>query len=144
MSVYPIEASLEHIAEISSRLMSNRLNQRFSENNIPVTAEQWAIMKLLLAEDGLSQKQLAHLLVKDHTSISRIIDHLMKKELVERRADPEDRRTNCIYVTERGKQLQSSVNNQVKDQITAALEGIDQVSLQVCSEVLNRIINNLK
>lgn len=138
------EHSLGHIAEVSSRLMNNRLNQRFNDNDIPVTAEQWAILNILLEEDGLSQNKLARLAVKDHTSISRLIDHLIKKQLVKRNTDPTDRRTKLIYVTEKGKELQLGVTRQIQDQIAAELEGIDQASLQICSDVLTRIIQNLK
>lgn len=144
MNSYNFEDSLGYKIELCSRLMSNRLNQKFNEQGYPVTAEQWAIINYLLVEDGLSQKHLSQLVKKDHTSVSRLLDNLIKKNVVKRIADPSDRRTNLIYLTNQGRQLQSDLTKQVQKHLKNAVEGIDVDRIKILSITLDNIIENLK
>ena len=43
---YSLDKSLGYKLAKSSRLLTNRLNQTFRENGLPITVEQWAIMIL--------------------------------------------------------------------------------------------------
>lgn len=137
--------SFGHKLEIAARIMSNRLNQRFKSHDFEVTAEQWALINILVEhEDVLSQNDIAKIVVKDYTSISRLIDHLIKKELVVRKSDPNDRRSNLIYITDKGKKLQKEVIEEVLQHIADALDGISKEELEICSSVLLKVIRNLK
>ncbi len=57
-----------------------------------MTRAQWVILFWLERQPGLSQKELAEILEVEPISVARMIDRLEARELVERRADPADRR----------------------------------------------------
>lgn len=142
--VYHFEDSLGRKMEVASRLMSNRLTQRLKNFEIPVTAEQWGLLSILFEEDGISQNQLASKMFKDHTSISRIVDNLIKKSLIIRKYDPTDRRTNLIYITETGAKLKDQIMEEVQQHIAASFQGITEEQLKICSEVMQKVIQNLE
>ncbi|WP_262312110.1 MarR family winged helix-turn-helix transcriptional regulator [Acidiphilium sp. AL] len=53
---------------------------------------QWAMLLKLARHPGLSQKDLAELLEVEPMTVARLTDRLEARGLVERRADPNDRR----------------------------------------------------
>lgn len=143
MKPYIFRNSLGHKLEITSRLMSNGLNQVFRRNEFAITIEQWGIINFLAVEDGVSQNQLALMQGKDHTSISRLIDNLIKKQFVNRVSDSVDRRTNLIYLTEKGRKLQEKSVELVQEHNGKALDGIDPEDIKICQKVLDQIVRNL-
>ncbi|UZW65894.1 hypothetical protein OC195_18175 [Priestia flexa] len=53
---YKLDDSLGYRLFHASRLMMNRLNHHFKNNNYPLTYEQWQIMSRLYEKDGTKLK----------------------------------------------------------------------------------------
>ncbi len=57
-----------------------------------MTRAQWLILLRLHHQPGMSQKELAELLEVEPITVARLVDRLEHRRMVERRADPHDRR----------------------------------------------------
>lgn len=57
-----------------------------------MTRAQWLILAWLNRQPGLSQKELAEKLEVEPITVARLVDRLEARALLERRADPADRR----------------------------------------------------
>ncbi|ULT57589.1 MarR family transcriptional regulator [Neobacillus drentensis] len=143
-SNYTFSESMGHQLAEATRLMSNRLNQRFKANHFPVTFEQWTILIHLWVEDGLSQRELCIKSKKDNPSVCRLIDNMIKRGLVERVPHPTDRRTNLIYLTSEGKKLEEKLKREAFNNVQDATNGIGQNEIDICFQVLKQIIKNLE
>ncbi|WP_338751318.1 MarR family winged helix-turn-helix transcriptional regulator [Bacillus sp. FJAT-52991] len=141
---YRLEDSLGYKLFQASRLMTNRLNRHFKENGFSLTHEQWQILSRLYEKDGQTQHALAILNERDEPSVSRLIDNLIKRDLVERRAHPNDRRINLIYLTEHGQQLKQSYTMLAKQTIAEASFEVDAEEFAICLKVLDQVRANLK
>ena len=88
------------------------VNQAVKQRLAPydVTPVQFALLNLLWAEDGLSGADLGTRLQLDSATITGVIDRLGHLSLLERRADPADRRVNRIHLTEQGRALQEPLS----------------------------------
>ncbi len=64
---------------------------------------EYAVLRVLVEHEPLSQQALAALLGVDQTTMVAIIDSLEAKAIVTRRPDPSDRRRNAIEVTPDGR-----------------------------------------
>ena len=64
-----------------------------------VSSEQGLLLKLVYEMPGCTQTQLAEYLHKDKTTITRMIDTLVKKEGLIRKNSEKDRRIYKIYLT---------------------------------------------
>lgn len=73
-----------------ARLLRTRFDQRAREHG--ATRAQWVILARLEQQPGLSQNELASLLEVEPITVARLVDKLQARGLVERRADPNDRR----------------------------------------------------
>jgi DNA-binding MarR family transcriptional regulator len=64
---------------------------------------EYAVLRVLVQNEPLSQQALAALLGVDQTTMVALIDALEARELVTRRPDPADRRRNAIEATPDGR-----------------------------------------
>lgn len=61
---------------------------------------QWQVLSLLTQQPGMTQISLAHLMEIEPITLSRHIDKMEREQLLERRADPKDRRVNRLFLNE--------------------------------------------
>lgn len=88
--------------KLTSNIMASEHNKYLKDFGI--SSEQGLFLKFVLDFPGSTQTQLAEILHKDKTTVTRMIDTLEKKGKLYREVSPEDRRVFKIYVTEQTKQ----------------------------------------
>ncbi|MEZ8878434.1 MarR family winged helix-turn-helix transcriptional regulator [Vibrio lentus] len=69
----------------------------------------WPTLMCLWEEEGITQRDIAAKSKVENSTTTRTLDKLAKLELVERRADPNSRRSFRIYLTEKGKALEEQL-----------------------------------
>ncbi len=100
---FKVEETLDHLLGITAQAIKNALCQKFKEQEMDITTEQWSLLAKLYYEDGIYQKQIGDYLSKDKPTITRILDLMEKKNLIIRMPDDKDRRKTKIYLTSDGK-----------------------------------------
>ena len=100
-----LDESIGYHVNMAGMLLKRELAGVFKAQGFDVTPEQWAVLSRLAEKDGLSQNDIALITFKDNANITRIVDKLQKKGLLERRAHPSDRRTWLLYITLPGKEI---------------------------------------
>lgn len=80
-----------------ARLMRRNFDRR--AHDLGLTRAQWQVLAHLARHEGISQAALAEILEVEPITLTRQIDRLEGAELVERRANPDDRRAHRLYVT---------------------------------------------
>ena len=126
------------------QLFSRSLNRNFKQNAVELTKEQWSILALLWKEDGKSQQFLADESYRTRPSITRLIDNMEKEGLVERRNDAHDRRSNLVFLTPKGKQLEEKVMKLVEQTVDEAVYGISAEEIRAMRNVFEKIYTNLQ
>ena len=79
-----------------SRLLRKRFDMRARE--LGLTRAQWRVLARLRRREGINQRDLAEILEIENITLTRHIDRLEDKGLVERRRDPSDRRAWNLYL----------------------------------------------
>jgi DNA-binding MarR family transcriptional regulator len=108
-----------------------------------LTFEMLQVMGCLWRKDGINQQEITNITVKDKASMTYLIDNLVKRSLVSRKEDPNDRRNKLILLTEQGKQLKNKVQPYIDEMYQVAGKNIEITVLNECMEVLSRVENNL-
>lgn len=104
----------------------------FRDNNFPVSKEQWLILERIAADEGSNQKDIAKDTFKDPAALTRMLDLLVNKGFVQRKASKSDRRTFDIYLTVEGNRLVNRMNPIIEEQntiIETSLTSEDKSSL---------------
>jgi len=86
------------------KVVRHDLISRFKEKGLDLTPEQWVILSKI-GEKDMFQTDLANMSFRDKPTVSRIVDLLVKKKLVERVKDKGDGRKYHVRITPAGKRL---------------------------------------
>lgn len=108
-----------------------------------ITVDQWVLLKIIEEHGQISQVDIAQEALKDTASITRILDLLQKKGLVQRIDDDFDRRKYMISLTADGKGFFNRMLphvSQIRDQV---VKGLSKEEIQALKSTLNKIRRNL-
>lgn len=100
---FELERAMGFFVNRTAYVMSEEVARRFSEQGYAITAQDFGILFRLWKQDGLTQVQISALMMRDKTTITRRLDGMVKKGLIERCPCPEDRRCFRIHLTVEGK-----------------------------------------
>lgn len=109
-----------------------------------LTLEQLQILKVLPCKEGMTQKDIGTAVNKTPANISKILDRLEEKTLLERRRNPGDRRASLVFITTTGKQLCSEVTKIFDSCSNQFLKGItdqEQAVIRSAFRTMNANIN---
>ena len=115
----------------------------FARECIAISSEQYAILACLVRQNMVTQQTLCGMTRKDKPNITRLLDRLENKSLVQRISDAEDKRKKHICITEQGLAVYEKVNRIVKEMVGHAMINIDESQLMVFQDVLQHMIQNL-
>ena len=76
------------------------LRQKFE-----LSGSKWKIIVVLSLKEGITQKQIADMAFVEAPTLVPVIDKMEKDGYIVRRPDPDDRRNNLIFMTEKAKKL---------------------------------------
>ena len=120
-----VEDCISFVVNKAAQQVSRRARDKLAGHG--VTPSQYAVLKVLWAQDGQSGAELGGRLSIDSATITGVVDRLQGAGLLERRPDVEDRRVHRLHVTERGRALRAPLDAAM-DRLNAevALEMGDQ------------------
>lgn len=81
------------------------MQKGLQDAGVDLTVDQWVVIDHVKPTPGISQNDLAISTAKDAPTITRILDLLVQKELVERKTSEFDRRKFNIFLTSKGEEL---------------------------------------
>ena len=116
---------------------------RLQQNGINVTPEQYLVLDILWGKQSLSQQNIADIIQKDKNSVTKIIDSLEKKNLVNRVVDKKDRRINKIELTQEGLALEKITTEVAINFMNDTIKDIDNQDLDKLVEVMRKLKENL-
>ena len=105
---------------------------------------KWAVLARLERFEGLKQAELADMLDLQPISLTRLLDSLCDSGLIERRADPDDRRAKRLFLTEAARPLLHRLSELGEELMETALAGLDRDQQQTLLAGLSTIKENLR
>lgn len=126
----------------SARKVYQYLDNLFTDFDI--TPEQWAIIKQLLQEEGISQKELSIAVRKDQNTTKAIVDKLTDKGYIHRVGNPMDRRAFILTLTPKAKEIAPKLAELDLAMIEALKRGITEGELESFYQTLKKIQENLR
>lgn len=109
-----------------------------------LTPEQLHIMKSIPVDSGMTQRDIGRQVGKSPANMTRILDRLESKSLVERRDNPEDRRASLVFLTGRGLTVVEEVLHVLEAFSSTLLQGISEKEQQVIRVALRKMSANLQ
>jgi MarR family transcriptional regulator, transcriptional regulator for hemolysin len=109
-----------------------------------ISRAQWGVLVRLDRSEGLKQSELAEILDLQPISLTRLLDRLAESGLIERRADPNDRRANRLFLTPAARPLLAQLGELGKDMMATVLDGLDPKANERMLRDLGLVKDNLR
>jgi DNA-binding MarR family transcriptional regulator len=138
---YTVRGSIGYLIRQARNLMTARVEREFDAKQI--TFVQWIILMHL--RDGLASTaaELSRDMCHDSGALTRVIDHLEQRGLIERRRAVTDRRVVELKLTDAGLAMVNSLVPTVVCLLNASLAGFTQDEAQDFTRLLNKFIHNI-
>jgi DNA-binding MarR family transcriptional regulator len=136
-----MENRLDFLLADAARLQRRAFDERC--RLLGVTGPQWRLLVTLFRNQGCPQITLADLLEVEPITLARMVDRLQEQGLVERRANPRDRRAWMLHLTERALPLIDELRAQAEAQLAVTLDGVSAPERAAFGATLEQIRANL-
>ena len=120
------------------------IQKKIKEHGINLTFEMLEVMGCLWRKDGLNQQEIADRTLRDKSSMTYLLDNLIKRKLVKRSADKNDRRNKLIFLTKEGLTLKDILYPWVAEVYGLASGEVTSEDLQNGVLLISRMVSNLK
>ena len=106
-----------------------------------VSHEQYNVLRILRGAglSGRTCQQIADRLISHNPDVTRLINKLMKKKLVSRRRDAEDRRIVTTRITKNGEKLLEEIDDQFSQMESEPLGHMKKKELDQLIDLLERV-----
>ena len=141
MDKYQLDHNIGFLVNDISRLISTEYNKIMKP--LGLTRAQWRVIVHLHRSDGLTQSDLAELLDVGKVSVGGLIDRLEHSGWVERRDDPQDRRSNLIYLTKKGRAIEKEMEKTGRELTRQTLRDLGPDERAQLVDLLIAVKNNL-
>jgi MarR family transcriptional regulator for hemolysin len=105
---------------------------------------KWAVLARLDRFEGLKQSELAEMLDLQPITLTRLLDGLSDNGLIERRADPDDRRAKRLFLTPAARPLLARLTELGEGLMETALAGLGPAEVAALRGSLLIIKENLR
>ena len=105
---------------------------------------QIPIVLCLLAEEGLSQKELIERTRIEQSTMAEHLDRMERDGLIHRARDKQDRRVFRIFLSDKVKDSSDWLMNDLEESVKMYTDGISGKDLENCSKTLAKIIGNME
>ncbi|MBR9919243.1 MAG: MarR family transcriptional regulator [Bacteroidetes bacterium] len=117
-------------------------NGIFKERGIDITSDQWILLKRIHEEEGINQTDLARKAFKEPASVTRILDIMQKKGLVERHVVADNRREYQLFTSAEGKKLVEKLLPLAREIRATGTAGFTKTEVDQLHRLLERVFYN--
>jgi DNA-binding MarR family transcriptional regulator len=130
------------ISEMKTKFRQ-KIQIKINEHNPSFSYEMLEIVGLVWRNNGINQQEIANQISKDKSSVTYLINNLVKRELVTRVESVDDRRNKKIYLTEKGNTMMTSVFPWVLELYGKAAGDLKENEIEQAFRLVKKMTNNL-
>ena len=127
----------------TSKISKQYSQREFDQKKLGITIEQWILLKIIEETQPISQRELADKSLRDPASITRTLDILEKKQLIQRKPIPNNRRQYHIELTIQGNTFVKNNMEMIKAHRKKSIEGLSPEEIESLRTILLKIQKNM-
>ncbi|WP_092367887.1 homoprotocatechuate degradation operon regulator HpaR [Cribrihabitans marinus] len=104
--------------------------------DVGITEQQWRVLRVLQEEGPQDPTRIAEQACLLLPSLTRILQKLESKHLIERQADPDDRRKQIVRISDQGEQV-------IRDNLQTSLALLDEIRDRMGAERYEALLDLL-
>ncbi len=127
-----------------SRLIDISLDEKIKSKGYHFPTSCVGILADLWNKDGVSQKELGSSMIKMKSSVTKMLEALENEKMIVKRNDSKDRRKRLIFLTEKGRDFQSDLEEKSKQFELSLMNESNKEEIIIAKNVLKIFYNKLK
>ncbi|GAL17680.1 transcriptional regulator MarR family [Vibrio maritimus] len=135
------QTSFGWLLNVVANHASKEFDKRLKDNGL--TLALWPTLMCLWEKEGVTQREIAQMSKVESSTTTRTLDKLETLGLVERKPDPESRRSFRIYLTDEGKALKDKVIHLPVEVNRELLEDLDSAEQATLISLLQKLVDKL-
>lgn len=137
--------SIFYQMELTAKYCKSLGMQIFSKLNIPITIDEFSALDVIMLHNGICQRELAKLILKDRANTGRILNSLEERGLIERFVDTKNKRlVRRVILTEKGKETLQKSSEIVKNHLNRMPKIIEDSEKIYMKEIMEKFREGLK
>lgn len=138
--MFVLEDCMAWLANQSSKVFSSVLDSHFAA--LEVTRVQWMALYYMNRNPEQKQTELAERLNCKSAALARLLDRMEKDGMLTRSVNAENRRSNRIELTEKGRRLCAEGTAIAERFMDDVIFGISEQRLELFKAVLRQMVGN--
>ncbi len=139
---YAIDESVGYLLKLVRNGLDRAIDAEMAEHDL--TGVQWGPLLMLHHGVGTTAGELARYACVDTGAVTRMLDRLEAKGLVERRASPKDRRVVELRLTREGERLCKQIPFGLARVGNHLLRGFTADEFEMLKRLLRRMVDNIQ
>ncbi len=129
--------------ELTARKIRQYGQNVLKAHGVDITIEQWLVLNVINENESISQISIGEKLVKDKPTISRMVNHLEKKEFIEKTPSPIDSRKVELSISKKGGNLIDTLHPIIEKIRFSGLSKLSESEKESVKIILEKIQKNL-
>ncbi|MBE6071874.1 MAG: winged helix-turn-helix transcriptional regulator [Clostridium butyricum] len=139
MRIEDIISLISKIRDHANKFITDEMD-KYGVNGLAISHGD--IIFALLKNDKLTMKEISERIERDKSTVTALVNKLIKQGYVEKTKDIDDNRVAFVSLTEKGKALKPMFDTISKDLISTVYEGISEKEKEEVLRTLLKIKNN--
>lgn len=137
---YDIEESIGFLIRQAQIAMHRTIDSKVAD--LDLTAMQWIPLLMLAHGKARTAAELSRCSGADTSTVTRMLDRLEAKGLIQRKRSETDRRIIFLELTEEGQRMATLIPPLIADSLNQHLRGFNQQEFDTFKSMLRRIAEN--
>jgi DNA-binding MarR family transcriptional regulator len=139
---YRARSSIGYLVKRAQCLMSDCLDVAFAKQDF--TFMQWVVLMYVRDGIGVTATDICRDYRHDQGALTRVIDQLEERGLIERQRSAEDRRVVQLSLTAQGRRTVESLIPVVVERLNTALDGFTVAEVSEFTRLLNKLVSRVE
>ncbi|PQJ49176.1 MarR family transcriptional regulator [Vibrio jasicida] len=131
--------NLFHLVHVLKR----QLHEQVEQLELPIAPMHVRVIKIISKQSPCTAMDVVNFLNRDKAQVTRLIKTLIEEGFIEKRPNPEDKRSQCLLTTEKGNKVLNKIKT-VDDEIFQKMTlDVSEEELEAFQLVAGKLAENL-
>lgn len=125
--------------------IKQQLGDQLEAQNLGIATMHVRVLKVISKSNAATAIDIADLFKRDKAQITRVVNQLIDKGLVQKEPNPDDKRSQLLSLTPAGRALQErlrAISDDMEEQIARGIEAADlDTFMKVAQKMTKNLIN---
>lgn len=131
--------NLFHLVHVLKR----QLHEQIEQLELPIAPMHVRVIKIISKQSPCTAMDVVNFLNRDKAQVTRLIKTLIEEGFIEKRPNPEDKRSQCLLTTEKGNNVLAKIKNVDAEIFRKMTVDLSEGELEAFQLVAGKLAENL-